>query len=191
MRVCWWPRTTTWYSLVIRCSQVHLLLLPLSSALGQAMEDSGGKSREWAFHTETGRLNRSVPSTLMGLQELLQNKMEKSVQIKRGNTCIFTWKVTYKRLQYKHESNGISSSERTVIDFFRARHIWGSDLATAILKRWLSKHGNSPANPLTMAKQFPDAYPSLLPLWRFFFYELGSPRMVRASYHHATFLWGS
>jgi len=57
---------------------------------------------------------------------------------------------------------GISSPERTVIDFFRARHRWGSDLATAILKQWLSRRGNSPAALLTMAKQFPDAYPSLL-----------------------------
>jgi len=57
---------------------------------------------------------------------------------------------------------GISSPERTVIDFFRARHKWGSDLATAILKRWLSRRGYSPAALLTMAKQFPDAYPSLL-----------------------------
>ena len=57
---------------------------------------------------------------------------------------------------------GVSSPERTVIDFFRARHIWGSDLATAILKQWLSERGNSPATLLAMARQFPDAYPSLL-----------------------------
>lgn len=57
---------------------------------------------------------------------------------------------------------GLYSSERTVIDFFRARHEWGTDLATSVLKRWLAERGHAPAMLLSMAKHFPDAYPSLL-----------------------------
>jgi len=60
------------------------------------------------------------------------------------------------------EAIGLYGPERTIIDFFRARHTWGADLATSILKRWLSEHGHAPAHLLAMAKQFPDAYPSLL-----------------------------
>jgi len=59
-------------------------------------------------------------------------------------------------------SIGLYSPERTVIDFFRTRHQQGTDAATAVLKRWLSVHGHTPAVLLEMAKHFPDAYPSLL-----------------------------
>lgn len=59
-------------------------------------------------------------------------------------------------------SIGLYCPERTVIDFFRARHEWGADYANDILKRWLSQRGHAPSMLLAMAKQFPDAYPSLL-----------------------------
>ncbi len=58
-------------------------------------------------------------------------------------------------------SIGLYNPERTVIDFFRTRHTWGTDLAVSILKRWLTGRGHTPAALLTMAKSFPDARPAL------------------------------
>jgi len=56
---------------------------------------------------------------------------------------------------------GLYSPERTVIDFFRMRHDWGTDMATGVLKRWLAVRGHTPSTLLAMAKSFPDAYPPL------------------------------
>lgn len=50
---------------------------------------------------------------------------------------------------------GLYSAERTIIDLFRLRHEWGSDLAIGSLKRWLLASGNSPSRLLAMAKNFP------------------------------------
>ena len=50
---------------------------------------------------------------------------------------------------------GLYSPERTIIDLFRLRHEWGSDLAIGALKRWLRAPTNSPATLLTMADDFP------------------------------------
>lgn len=58
-------------------------------------------------------------------------------------------------------SIGLYSAERTIIDLFRLRHKWGSDLAINALKRWLRSPGNSPSELITMAKQFPKAWPVL------------------------------
>jgi predicted transcriptional regulator of viral defense system len=58
-------------------------------------------------------------------------------------------------------SIGLYSAERTIIDLFRLRHDWGSDLAVDALKRWLGGRGNSPAALLTMARHFPKARPAL------------------------------
>jgi predicted transcriptional regulator of viral defense system len=58
-------------------------------------------------------------------------------------------------------SIGLYSPERTIIDVFRLRHAWGSDLAVGALKRWLSVRGNSPSAILTMAREFPKAHPEL------------------------------
>lgn len=58
-------------------------------------------------------------------------------------------------------SIGLYSPERTIIDLFRLRHDWGSDLAIGALKRWLRKRGNSPAIPSAMAESFPKARPAL------------------------------
>jgi len=59
-------------------------------------------------------------------------------------------------------SVGLYNPERTIVDFFRARRVWEADLATSILKRWLTRGGHAPADLLAVAKQFPDAYPSIL-----------------------------
>lgn len=56
---------------------------------------------------------------------------------------------------------GLYSAERTIIDLFRLRHQWGSDLAIGALKRWLRIRGNSPSSLLSMARDFPKARPAL------------------------------
>ena len=58
-------------------------------------------------------------------------------------------------------SIGLYSPERTIIDLFRLRHEWGSDLAIDALKRWLRERGNSSARLLDMARDFSDARPAL------------------------------
>lgn len=58
-------------------------------------------------------------------------------------------------------SIGLYSAERTIIDLFRLRYEWGSDLAIGALKRWLRARGNSPSIVLAMAGDFPDARPAL------------------------------
>lgn len=58
-------------------------------------------------------------------------------------------------------SIGLYSPERTIIDLFRLRHEWGSDLAIGALKRWLRERGNSPAALLALAAGFPKARPAL------------------------------
>lgn len=56
---------------------------------------------------------------------------------------------------------GLYSPERTLIDLFRLRHGWGADLAIGALKRWLAGRGNKPSALLAMARDFPDARPTL------------------------------
>lgn len=56
---------------------------------------------------------------------------------------------------------GLYSAERTLIDLFRLRHAWGSDLAIGALKRWLQGRGNSPGTLLALAESFPKARPAL------------------------------
>lgn len=58
-------------------------------------------------------------------------------------------------------SIGLYSAERTLIDLFRLRHAWGSDLAIGALKRWLRLRGNSPSSLLAMAENFPKARPAI------------------------------
>lgn len=58
-------------------------------------------------------------------------------------------------------SIGFYSAERTLIDLFRLRHAWGSDLALGALKRWLRGRGSSPGSLLTMAEEFPKARPAI------------------------------
>lgn len=58
-------------------------------------------------------------------------------------------------------SIGLYSPERTIIDLFRLRHDWGSDLAIGALKRWLRGQGNSPGGLLAIAQGFPTARPAL------------------------------
>lgn len=58
-------------------------------------------------------------------------------------------------------SIGLYSAERTLIDLFRLRHAWGSDLALGALKQWLRRRGNSPGSLLTMAEDFPKARPAI------------------------------
>ena len=56
---------------------------------------------------------------------------------------------------------GLYSAERTLIDLFRLRHSWGTDLAYGALKQWLRRRGSSPGALLTMAEQFPKARPAI------------------------------
>lgn len=58
-------------------------------------------------------------------------------------------------------SIGLYSAERTVIDLFRLRHAWGSDLALGALKQWLRQRDNSPGSLLAMAEEFPKARPAI------------------------------
>ena len=58
-------------------------------------------------------------------------------------------------------SIGLYSAERTLIDLFRLRHAWGSDLALGALKRWLHGRGSSSGSLLAMAEEFPKARPSI------------------------------
>ncbi|MDY0913151.1 hypothetical protein [Rathayibacter festucae] len=58
-------------------------------------------------------------------------------------------------------SIGLYSAERTLIDVFRLRHVWGADLALGALKQWLRRRGSSPGALLAMAEDFPMARPAL------------------------------
>lgn len=58
-------------------------------------------------------------------------------------------------------SIGLYSAERTIIDLFRLRHDWGSDLAIEALKRWLRTREASPSALLEMAASFPRAQPAI------------------------------
>jgi len=58
-------------------------------------------------------------------------------------------------------SIGLYSAERTLIDLFRLRHAWGSDLALGALKQWLRGRENSPGSLLAMAEDFPKARPAI------------------------------
>lgn len=58
-------------------------------------------------------------------------------------------------------SIGLYTAERTLVDLFRLRHAWGSDLAHGALKRWLRGHGNSPGALLALAESFPKARPAI------------------------------
>ncbi len=56
---------------------------------------------------------------------------------------------------------GLYSAERTLVDLFRLRHAWGSDLALGALKQWLRGRGNSPGSLLRMVEDFPRARPAI------------------------------
>lgn len=56
---------------------------------------------------------------------------------------------------------GLYSPERTIIDLFRLRHEWGSDLAVEALKRWLHTSGGSSSALLAQATRFPKAKPAI------------------------------
>lgn len=59
------------------------------------------------------------------------------------------------------QSIGLYSAERALIDLFRLRHAWGSDLAFGALKRWLRSRDSSPGALLTMTEHFPKARPAI------------------------------
>ncbi len=58
-------------------------------------------------------------------------------------------------------SIGLYSAERTIIDVFRLRYDWGSDLAIEALKRWLRTRDGRPSALLEMAASFPKAQPAI------------------------------
>lgn len=56
---------------------------------------------------------------------------------------------------------GLYSADRTIVDLFRLRHEWGSDVAVEALKRWLERPGTSPGALLRLADEFPKARTTL------------------------------
>lgn len=58
-------------------------------------------------------------------------------------------------------SIGLYGPERSIIDALRIRHREGHDLAYTALKRWLRRPGSSPAELLSMARDFPHAEKAL------------------------------
>lgn len=56
---------------------------------------------------------------------------------------------------------GLYSAERTLVDLFRLRHSWGSDLALSALRRWLRRRGSSPSELLRTTDYFPVARPAI------------------------------
>jgi predicted transcriptional regulator of viral defense system len=50
---------------------------------------------------------------------------------------------------------GLYSPERSIVDAFRLRHLYGDDLAVEALKRWLRRRGSQPAELLKVAHLFP------------------------------------
>lgn len=68
------------------------------------------------------------------------------------------------RLQHELPGNstiGLYCAERTIIDLFRLRHLWGADLAHSALKRWLNAEQSSPSALLRMTTHFPKAQPAI------------------------------
>jgi len=58
-------------------------------------------------------------------------------------------------------SVGLYSPERSIIDAFRLRHLYGQELAVEALRRWLAQRGNHPTKLMAMCRGFPTAEPSL------------------------------
>ncbi|RLP83367.1 hypothetical protein D9V34_07250 [Mycetocola lacteus] len=56
---------------------------------------------------------------------------------------------------------GLYSAERTLVDLFRLRHRWGSDIAHSALKQWLRSPARSIPALLEIAQAFPKARPAL------------------------------
>lgn len=54
-------------------------------------------------------------------------------------------------------SISLYSAERTLIDLFRLRHLWGSDLTLGALKWWLRGCGSRFGSLLALAEGFPKA----------------------------------
>ena len=58
-------------------------------------------------------------------------------------------------------SIGLYGAQRSIIDAARLRHREGSELVYGALRRWLGRRGSSPSELLVMARQFPQAEPTL------------------------------
>jgi hypothetical protein len=56
---------------------------------------------------------------------------------------------------------GIYSSERSLVDIVRTRHLQGSDVAWEALRRWLRQPGRNPAQLIKLSKHFTGAEPAL------------------------------
>lgn len=54
--------------------------------------------------------------------------------------------ITWHRLVAYSFTIGLYSPERTIIDLFRLRHEWGSDLEIGALKRWLARPLMTPSH---------------------------------------------
>ena len=55
---------------------------------------------------------------------------------------------------------GLYTAERTIVDVFRLRHLYGDDQAIGALRRYL-RRSNQPSELLAMARHFPSAEPAL------------------------------
>ena len=58
-------------------------------------------------------------------------------------------------------SISVYSPERSIIDAYRLRHLYGVDQAHQALKRWLRLPGNQPGNLMKLTKEFPTTEPIL------------------------------
>jgi predicted transcriptional regulator of viral defense system len=56
---------------------------------------------------------------------------------------------------------GLYSSERSLVDVVRLRHLEGSEVAWEALRRWLRRPGHSPAQLMELAREFPRTEPAL------------------------------
>lgn len=56
---------------------------------------------------------------------------------------------------------GLYSPERSIIDAFRLRHLYGQEQAVEALRRWLAQRGNQPTTLLTLCRDFPTVEPTL------------------------------
>jgi predicted transcriptional regulator of viral defense system len=52
-------------------------------------------------------------------------------------------------------SLGIYGPQRSIVDAFRLRHLYGTEQAVTALRRWLSQRGSQPSELLRIASSFP------------------------------------
>jgi hypothetical protein len=72
---------------------------------------------------------------------------------------------------YGERRIGIYSAERCIVDAFRLIWSEGDDLAYIALRRWLGRQGSKPAALYEIARNFPQALPTIVKAVQTFTYE--------------------